>query len=162
MVCRRRPRRARPTTRSAPPKGLPECRTGLFKTGKIPFSRLSQRSPISVPNLFLTEGYTKDGKVGNTTNVGKRVNIDNSKKVNIIVRNTRNVPYQPLFLPFPRPSVIWVGYGFPVSSLYTAIHTSSFFGIFQEKESGEYTAVALLQTNFRKELKKHRLAAKPT
>jgi hypothetical protein len=57
-------------------------------------------------------GNNSGNRVGNTTNVGNRVNIDNSKNVNINVRNTRNVAYRPPYRPYPRPPVVWGGYGF--------------------------------------------------
>ncbi|GAB3228489.1 hypothetical protein GCM10027454_28660 [Algoriphagus aestuariicola] len=57
-------------------------------------------------------GNNSGNRVGNNTNVGNRVNIDNSRNVNINVRNTRNVAYRPPYRPYPRPPVVWGGYGF--------------------------------------------------
>ncbi|GAA0879340.1 hypothetical protein GCM10009119_23080 [Algoriphagus jejuensis] len=57
-------------------------------------------------------GSNNGNRVGNNTNVGNKVNIDNSKNVNINVRNTRNVAYRPPYRPYPRPPVVWGGYGF--------------------------------------------------
>ncbi|WP_339877716.1 DUF6515 family protein [uncultured Algoriphagus sp.] len=56
----------------------------------------------------------KDNKIGNNSgnNIGNRVNIDNSKNVNVNVRNNRNVAYRPPYRPYPRPPVIWGGFGF--------------------------------------------------
>lgn len=57
-------------------------------------------------------GNNSGNRAGNNTNVGNRVNIDNSRNVNINVRNTRNVAYRPPYRPYPRPPVVWGGYGF--------------------------------------------------
>ncbi len=57
-------------------------------------------------------GNNSGNRVGNNTNIGNRVNIDNSRNVNINVRNNRNVAYRPPYRPYPRPPVIWGGFGF--------------------------------------------------
>lgn len=49
------------------------------------------------------------------TNRGRgdvNINVDNSRRTNINVRNNRNRPYRPYYRPYPRPPYRWGGYGF--------------------------------------------------
>lgn len=65
-------------------------------------------------------GNNSGNNIGNRNNVGNRVNIDNSRDVNINVnnrnninvRNNRNVAYRPPYRPYPRPPMVYGGFGF--------------------------------------------------
>ncbi|WP_057938678.1 DUF6515 family protein [Algoriphagus resistens] len=65
-------------------------------------------------------GNNSGNSIGNRTNVGNKVNIDNSRDVNINVnnrnninvRNNRNIGYRPPYRPYPRPPMIYGGFGF--------------------------------------------------
>ena len=111
----RTPAAARPTANSRPQTTARASNSSSRPTVNGGSSRVTNK-PVNNSKVASIKdnkvGNNSGNKIGNNTNVGNRVNIDNSKNVNINVRNTRNVAYRPPYRPYPRPPVIWGGYGF--------------------------------------------------
>ncbi|GMQ26739.1 hypothetical protein Aoki45_34220 [Algoriphagus sp. oki45] len=117
-----RPTQSRPTTSQARPTSRPtnkESLNGGSNRVTRPSKPESKVGTLKGNNSGNRTNNINTGDRGsnNRVNVDKsrgdvNINVDNSRRTNVNVRNNRNVAYRPPYRPYPRPPYMWGGFGF--------------------------------------------------